>query len=151
MSQPHDVAVVIGSLRKASYNRKIAQAPIELAPARFKPEFVEIAQLPLCNQDYDEANPVEYAPFRERIARAAVVSASIAAIGGFGANHHLRQSLTYLDMPVLQRPEACIGKVQDLLDPVSGRLNNDATRDFLKKFVDRFAAWIERIVPCGAQ
>ena len=191
MTEPsYDVAVIIGSLRKASYNRRIAQALVELAPARLKLEIVEIAQLPLYSQDYDEANPAEYAPFRQRIARAAavlfvtpehnrsmpaalknaldvasrpwgqnkwagkpagVVSASIAAIGGFGANHHLRQSLTFLDMPTLQQPEAYIGKVQDLLDPASGKLNNDATREFLKKFVDRFAAWVERIVPSGKQ
>lgn len=188
MTEPHDVAVIIGSLRKASYNRKIAQVLIELAPARLKLEIVEIAQLPLYSQDYDEASPSEYAPFRERIASAAavlfvtpehnrsipaalknaldvasrpwgqnkwagkpagVVSASIAAIGGFGANHHLRQSLTFLDMPTLQQPEAYIGKVQDLLDPASGKLNNDATREFLKNFIDKFDAWIARVVPSG--
>ncbi|MBL0142478.1 MAG: NAD(P)H-dependent oxidoreductase [Betaproteobacteria bacterium] len=190
MNEPHDVAVIIGSLRKASYNRKIAQALAELAPARLKLEIVEIAQLPLYSQDYDEATPTEYAPFRERIARAdavlfvtpehnrsmpaalknaldvasrppgqnkwagkpaGVVTASIAAIGGFGANHHLRQSLTFLDMPTLQQPEAYIGKVQDLLDPANGKLNNDSTREFLRKFMDRFAAWIERVVPSDRQ
>ncbi|MGH8736994.1 MAG: NADPH-dependent FMN reductase [Burkholderiales bacterium] len=190
MTEPHDVAVIVGSLRKASYNRKIARILIELAPARLILEVVEIAHLPLYNQDYDDASPAEYAPFRQRIARAAavlfvtpehnrsmpaalknaldvasrpwgqskwggkpagVVTASIAAVGGFGANHHLRQALTYLDMPTLQQPEAYMGKVQDLLDPASGKLNNDGTREFLKKFVDSFAAWVERIVPSGRQ
>jgi chromate reductase len=72
----------------------------------------------------------------------AVVSVSPGAIGGFGANHHLRQSLVFLDVPVLQQPEAYMGGVADLLD-AEGRLANEATREFLRKFAGAFAAWIE--------
>jgi chromate reductase, NAD(P)H dehydrogenase (quinone) len=47
---------------------------------------------------------------------AAVVSASPGAMGGFGANHHLRQSLVFLDMPTLQQPETYVGGVDKLFD-----------------------------------
>jgi chromate reductase len=65
------------------------------------------------------------------------------AIGAFGANHHLRQSLVFLDMPALQQPEAYIGGAAKLFDD-SGMLVNDTTREFLQKFLQAFAQWIER-------
>jgi chromate reductase len=74
---------------------------------------------------------------------AAIVSVSPGAIGGFGANHHLRQSLVFLDMPALQQPEAYVGGAAALFDE-QGNLRNDATRDFLRSFLAAFAAWIER-------
>src|SRR6185295_12655888 len=74
---------------------------------------------------------------------AAVLSASPGAIGGFGANHHLRQSLVFLDMPVLQQPEAYLGHADKMID-ASGGFANDATRDFLTKFLGAFEAWIRK-------
>jgi chromate reductase, NAD(P)H dehydrogenase (quinone) len=74
---------------------------------------------------------------------AAVVSVTGGALGAFGANHHLRQSLVFLDMPALQQPEIYIGGAAKLFDE-QGRLTNDDTRALLKKFVDAFASWIER-------
>ena len=74
---------------------------------------------------------------------AAIISASPGAVGAFGANHHLRQSLVFLNMPVLQR-EAYIGGADKLLD-AAGKLANDSTRDFLTKYMQAFTAWIARI------
>jgi chromate reductase len=74
---------------------------------------------------------------------AAVASVSPGAYGGFGANHHLRQSLVFLDMPVLQQPELYLGNVGALLDE-SGKVTNDGTRELLRRFIEAFAAWIER-------
>lgn len=74
---------------------------------------------------------------------AAIISTSIGAIGGFGANHHLRQSLAFLDMPVMAQPEAYIGNAASLFDD-EGNLTNDATRDFLTKFGKAFTAFIEK-------
>ena len=74
---------------------------------------------------------------------AAVVSVSTGAIGGFGANHHLRQSLVFLDMPTLQQPEAYIGHASGLFDE-EGELINEGTREFLGKFMQAFAAWVEQ-------
>lgn len=74
---------------------------------------------------------------------AAIVSVSPGAIGGFGANHHLRQSLVFLDMPTLQQPEAYIGGADKLLDS-HGALANEGTRDFLSRYMQTFAVWCER-------
>lgn len=73
----------------------------------------------------------------------AVVSVSPGAIGAFGANHHLRQSLVFLNVPSMQQPEAYIGGAASLFDP-QGRLINDNTRDFLRKFMEAFAGWVHK-------
>ena len=71
----------------------------------------------------------------------AVVSVSPGAIGGFGANHHLRQSLVFLEMPCLQQ-EAYIGHAAKLFDD-KGNLANEDTRAFFGKIMQAFGAWIE--------
>lgn len=71
----------------------------------------------------------------------AVVSASPSSIGGFGANHHLRQALVFLNVPVLQQPEAYIGHVDKLFDD-RGALTSQSTRHFLAQFMSRFDAWV---------
>ncbi len=74
---------------------------------------------------------------------AAVVSASPGALGAFGANHHLRQAFVFLDMPVMQQPEAYIGGVDKLFDE-AGRLTADSTRSLLEKYLQTYASWVER-------
>lgn len=74
---------------------------------------------------------------------AAIVSVSPGALAAFGANHHLRQPLVFLNMPTMQQPEAYIGNVADLLDD-DGRLKKDDTNAFLKSFTDAFAKWIDK-------
>jgi chromate reductase len=74
---------------------------------------------------------------------AAVVSVSPGAIGGFGANHHLRQSLVFLDMPPMQQPEAYVGGANGLFDK-NGGLVKEETAKFLKTVGESFAAWIEK-------
>jgi chromate reductase len=73
---------------------------------------------------------------------AAVISVSPGAIGGFGANHHLRQSLVFLNVPAMQQPEAYIGGAARLFAP-DGTVANEETREFLKKFMEAFGAWAE--------
>jgi chromate reductase, NAD(P)H dehydrogenase (quinone) len=174
-----NVAVLVGSLRKGSYNRLAAQALASLAPEGLHLEIIEIRDLPLYN-----APPAAWTAFRDKIkladavlfvtpeynrsvpgvlknaidvgsrpygqnvwARkpAAIMSVSPGAIGGFGANHHLRQSLVFLDMPILQQPEAYIGHAATLFAE-DGKLSNDATKAFFKSFIDAFAALIERAI-----
>ena len=181
MSTPRRVAVIVGSLRKESLNRKMALALAALAPPSLQFEIVEIGQLPLYNQDDDEHPNAAVVAFRQRVAAAdallfvtpeynrsvpgvlknaidigsrpygksvwngkpgAVVSVSPGAIGGFGANHHLRQSLVFLNVPMLNQPEAYIGHAGALFD-ASGALANDATRDFLKQFLEAYAHWVQ--------
>jgi len=74
---------------------------------------------------------------------AAIVSVSPGAISAFGANHHLRQCLTFLNMPCLQQPEMYIGNVTKILDE-NGNINSDGTNELCKKFVQAFENWIEK-------
>jgi chromate reductase len=74
---------------------------------------------------------------------AAVLSVSPGNMGAFGANHHLRQSLVFLDMPTLQQPEAYIGGADKLIDG-DGRVIQAATQAFLARFGQSFEAWIRR-------
>ena len=76
----------------------------------------------------------------------AIVTASPGGIGGFGANHHLRQSMVFLNVPLLQQPEMYVGHVDKLFGPDGKLANNDGTREFLRKFLDAFAAWIGTVV-----
>jgi len=181
MSTTRDVAVFVGSLRKESFNRKLANALIAMAPAPLKLEIVEISQLPLYNQDDDTNPPAASAAFKARVQKAnavlfltpeynrsvpgvlknaidiasrpygksawdgkpgAVISLSPGAIGGFGANHHLRQSLVFLNVPAMPQPEAYIGNAAKLFDE-KGDLIDESVRDFVFRFLSAFAQWIE--------
>ena len=183
MAQSRDVAVLVGSLRRESFTRRVAVALGKLAPPTLKLEIVEIGDLPLYNQDLETAEPpAPWTRFRDRLRAAeavlfatpeynrsvpavlknaidvgsrpygksvfggkpaAVVSVSPGALGAFGANHHLRQSLVFLDMPTLQQPEVYLGGAATLVDE-QGNITNDGTREFLTKFMATFASWIEQ-------
>lgn len=71
-----------------------------------------------------------------------VVSVSIGNISGFGANHHLRQSLVFVNVPTMAQPEAYIGDASGLFDD-SGNLTNESTKEFLRTFIEAFAQWVE--------
>jgi chromate reductase, NAD(P)H dehydrogenase (quinone) len=182
MTATANVAVLVGSLRKESLNRKMANAVIALNAAPLNFQLMDIGNLPLYNEDLDKENPPgAWLAFRQQIKAVdavlfftpeynrsvpgvlknaldvgsrpygksswdakptAVISVSPGPIGAFGANQHLRQSFVFLNMPVMQQPEAYIGGAANLFD-VEGKLTNDSTRDFLKKFVQAFAMWIE--------
>jgi chromate reductase len=184
MASSRTVAVLIGSLRKDSLNRKVANALIELAPKSLALEIIDIGQLQLFNQDLEQTPPKEWTEFKDKVRAkdallfvtpeynrsvpgvlknaidvasrpygqsvwkgkpGAVVTAVGGAIGGFGANHHLRQSMVFLDVPMMQQPEAYVGGADKLFD-ASGKLTVDATREFLTKFMVAFESWIERIL-----
>lgn len=181
MATNRDVAVIVGSLRKESFNRKIARALPALAPAQLKLDMVEIGQLPLYNEDHELDVPAAYTAFRQRIDSAdavlfatpeynrsvpgvlknaldvasrpygqnswagkpaAIISATPGALGAFGANHHLRQSLVFLDVPTMQQPEVYLAKINESLD--GDGQPNDSLQKLLKKFMQAFAVWIDR-------
>ncbi|MEO8302691.1 MAG: NAD(P)H-dependent oxidoreductase [Betaproteobacteria bacterium] len=75
----------------------------------------------------------------------AIISVSPGALGAFGANHHLRQSLVFLNVPTMPQPEAYIGNAASLFDD-KGALVSDGTRTFLGKYLQAFANWIEHNV-----
>jgi chromate reductase, NAD(P)H dehydrogenase (quinone) len=72
----------------------------------------------------------------------AIVSVSIGNISGFGANHHLRQSLTFVNVPTMAQPEAYIGDAGGLFDE-NGNLTNDSTKKFLQSFMEAFENWVK--------
>jgi chromate reductase len=73
----------------------------------------------------------------------AVASVSPGAIGAFGANHHLRQSLMFLNVRAMQQPEAYIGGAAELFDD-KGSVKEETTREFMQKFMSAFADWVNR-------
>lgn len=183
MPKTRSVAVVVGSLRKDSVNRKVAHALAALTPGlAFR--VVEIGDLPHFDQDLEATPPAAWVRFRKEIAASdavlfvtpeynrsvpgvlknaidvgsrpygqsvwngkpgAVISVSPGAVGGFGANHHLRQSLAFLNVPTLQQPEAYIGGAFSLFDE-KGDLASPGTADFLRAFGAAFSAWIATIL-----
>lgn len=176
------IGIVVGSLRKESFSRKIAKNIAKLFPEGYETKFIEIGHLPLYNEEYDGNPPEEYVSFRQTVSGvdavlfvtpeynrsvpgvlknaldvgsrpygesvwnakpAAIVSQSISNLSGFGANHHLRQSLTFLNMPVVQQPEVYLANSQDLVDD-NGNINNEQTVQFLQSFVDAFVDLINK-------
>lgn len=74
----------------------------------------------------------------------AVISVSPGKSGAFGANHHLRQVMTCLDIYTMQQPEAYIGNVDSIFDS-KGNIQGDSTRAFLKGIADSFGQWVNRL------
>lgn len=60
--------VIVGSIRKNSYSKGVADAIVAGLPEDAEVTYLNIAKLPLYNQDYDEASPVEYTEFRNAVA-----------------------------------------------------------------------------------
>ncbi|MBS1708249.1 MAG: NAD(P)H-dependent oxidoreductase [Armatimonadetes bacterium] len=174
------VAVIVGSLRRNSFSSLVAGALASVAPERLSFETVEIGNLPLFNQDLEEAPPAAWVEFREKVKSAdavlfvtpeynrsvpgalknaidvgsrpyghsvfngkpaLVVSQSPGAISGFGANHHLRQSLAFLNMKVMGQPEVYIAHTHTLFDE-SGAFVKDEARQFLASVMSAFDEWI---------
>ncbi len=178
--EKYKIAVIVGSLRKESFNLKTAKAMMAMAPESLSMELLDISGLPWFNQDLEENPPEEWVALRKKIREAdgllfltpeynrsvpgvlknaldvgsrpygenswdakpaAVVSVSIGAISGFGANHHLRQSLVFVNVPTMPQPEAYIGGAAELFDE-NGKLTNDSTRKFLKTYLEAFEKWV---------
>jgi chromate reductase len=75
---------------------------------------------------------------------AGVVSVTPGAMGGFGANHHLRQSLVFLNMPAMPQPEAYVGNAGDLVaDDFSVKV--ESTRTFLANYMKAFEAFVAKL------
>jgi len=180
-----DVAVLVGSLRKDSFNRRLAHALQSLAPASLALSQVDIGALPLYNADLEADVPAPWAALRARLRKAdaylfvtpeynrsvpgvlknaidvgsrpsgqsswaggkpgAVISVSPGLIGGFGANHHLRQSLVFLNVIPMQQPEAYVSGADKLFE--GDQLVNPTTREFLTKYLHSFAEFVERLAP----
>lgn len=77
---------------------------------------------------------------------AAVITVSPGAIGGFGANHHLRQYCVFLNMPMMQQPEAYLGQVKPDSFDADGRLKDGPLKDLVTSLSDAFADWVDLIL-----
>jgi chromate reductase len=176
----YKIAVIVGSLRKESFNLKTAKAAIAVAPENLTFDILDIGNLQMFNEDLEATPPKEWTIFRDQIRAAdgllfltpeynrsvpgvlknaldvgsrpygqnsfdgkpgAVISVSIGNISGFGANHHLRQSLVFVNVPTMAQPEAYIGDAGKLFNDI-GELTNDSTKKFLTDFMEKFAKWV---------
>jgi len=181
----HKIAIVVGSLRQGSINRRVARSICSFASDMLDCTVVEIGDLPLYNQD-NEANPPDSVRrFRAQIAEAdgvlfctpeynrgvpgalknaidvgsrpygssvwdkkpcAIVTASPGGVGGFGANHQLRQLCVFLNMPVMQQPEAYLGGVTDDKFDEAGCLKEGPLKNVIMQLAAAFSGWVDLIV-----
>jgi chromate reductase len=181
----YKIAIIVGSLRKDSINRKVARSICGLRGDNLDCSMIEIGDLPLYNQDLDSNPPEQWTRFRQQIAAAdgvlfcspeynrgipgvlknaidvgsrpygqsvfdkkpaAIVTASPGSIGGFGSNHQIRQACVFLNMPVMQQPEAYLGHVSaDQFDD-DGCLKDGPLKDIVMGLAGAFANWVDIIV-----
>jgi chromate reductase len=180
----YKIAILVGSLRKDSLNRKVAQSICAIRGDNLQCSIVEIGDLPLYNQEYDGNSPSEYERFRDEIRQAdgvlfvspeynrgipgvlknaidvgsrpygksvfngkpaAIVTASPGSIGGFGANHQIRQAAVFLNMPVMQQPEAYLGHVTDDSFDADGCLKEGPLKELVTKLAHAFHDWVDLI------
>jgi chromate reductase, NAD(P)H dehydrogenase (quinone) len=180
----YKIAIIVGSLREASLNRKMARAICAMRGDNLDCSILEIGELPLYNQDFDSKPPEQWRRFRDQVAAAdgilfvspeynrgipgvlknaidvgsrpygesvfdkkpaAIVTVSPGAIGGFGANHQIRQACVFLNMPVMQQPEAYLGHVTDDSFDESGSLKDGPLKELVTTLAHAFHDWVEMI------
>jgi chromate reductase len=144
--------VEIGDL--ALYNEDLDADPP--APwTRLRTEIATVQAVLICTPEYNRSIPACLKNALDVGSRPAgknvwngkptgIVSVTPYKLGAFGANHHVRQSLVFLNMPAMAQPEAYIGGAADLFDD-QGRLTNDDTRKFLTKFITAFEDFARRL------
>jgi len=75
---------------------------------------------------------------------AAIMGASIGAIGTGRAQYHLRQMMVFLNMFPINQPEVMIGNASERFD-AQGNLTDEATREFIRQLLKSLVAWTRRI------
>jgi chromate reductase, NAD(P)H dehydrogenase (quinone) len=182
---PHKIAIIVGSLREGSINRKIARSICALRNDNLDCSMIEIGDLPLYNSDLDENPPAQWTRFRDQVGSAdgvlfvspeynrgipgvlknaidvgsrpygksvfdkkpaAIITASPGSIGGFGSNHQIRQAAVFLNMPVMQQPEAYLGHVSDDAFDESGCLKDGPLKGLVTVLAHAFSGWVETIL-----
>src|SRR3954467_10970081 len=179
------IAIIVGSLREGSINRKVARSICGLRGDNLDCSMIAIGDLPLYNQDLDANPPEQWVRFRQQIAGAdgrlfcspeynrggpgvlknaidvgsrpygqsvfdkkpaAIVTASPGSIGGFGANHQIRQAGVFLNMPMMQQPEAYLGHVSDDSFDETGCLNEGPLKGLIETLAHAFHDWVDMIL-----
>ena len=180
----YKIAIIVGSLREGSLNRKMARSICAIRDDNLDCSMVEIGDLPLYNQDLDNNPPEQWVRFRDQVRPAdgvlfvspeynrgipgvlknaidvgsrpyghsvfdkkpaAIVTVSPGAIGGFGANHQVRQSCVFLNMPVMQQPEAYLGHVSDDSFDANGQLKDGPLKELVTSLAHAFHDWVDMI------
>ena len=178
------IAIIVGSLREGSINRKVARSICALRNDNLNCSMVEIGDLPLYNQDLDGNPPEQWTRFRQQVGAAdgvlfcspeynrgipgvlknaidvgsrpygqsvfdkkpaAIVTASPGSIGGFGANHQIRQAGVFLNMPMMQQPEAYLGHVTDDNFDAEGKLKEGPLKGLIETLAHAFHDWVHMI------
>jgi chromate reductase len=181
---PYKIAILVGSLREGSINRKVARSICSIRGDNLDCNIIDIGSLPLYNQDHDANPPPEYVRFREQVGQAdgvlfvspeynrgipgvlknaidvgsrpygqsvfdkkpaAIVTASPGGIGGFGANHQIRQAAVFLNMPVMAQPEAYLGHVTDDSFDADGKLKEGPLKELVTGLAHAFHDWVDVI------
>jgi chromate reductase len=181
----YKIAIIVGSLREGSINRKVARSICGLRNDNLDCSMIQIGDLPLYNQDLDANPPEQWVRFRTQIAEAdgvlfcspeynrgipgvlknaidvgsrpygqsvfdkkpgAIVTASPGSIGGFGANHQIRQAAVFLNMPIMQQPEAYLGHVTDDSFDASGCLKEGPLKEIITGLAHAFHDWVDMIL-----
>ena len=147
------VFINIGDLELYNQDLDDEGTPTE-AWTRFREEVKQVDGVMFVTPEYNRSVPavlknaldVGSRPYGESVwdkKPGLVVSVSPGAISGFGANHHLRQSLVFLNVPTLQQPEAYVGGITNLIGE-DGRII-DCTVGFLQSIVDAYVDFFNRL------
>lgn len=132
-----DLETPLPPMEWVAYRKKIKQADGVLF---ITPEYNRSVPAVLKN-----AIDIGSAPHEENVYKgipAAIISMSPGSMGAFGANHHLRQSLVFLDMPTMQQPEAYISYSEQLFGN-DGTIIRKNTSAYLMEFMQAFERWIK--------
>lgn len=150
-----DCAMVeIGDL--GLYNQDLENDPPQ-SWLRFKRQIAEADGILFCTPEYNRGVPgvlknaidIGSRPYGQSVWKgkpAAIVSASPGGIGGFGANHQLRQACVFLDMPVMQQPEAYLGHVTDDSFGPDGLVKDGPLKELLEKLAHAYHDWVDTIL-----
>ena len=175
-----NVIALSGSLRKESYTTRLLKAFGSSAPGEVNFKLLNIGNLPMINQDLEDALPSAVQELHQSIEQAdaflfgtpeynrsyspviknaidwgsrpegrnawngkpgAIVGCSPYTLGAFGAVHHLRQVLTYVNVPTLQQPEFYLSNAADMMDD-AGKITDQKTQQLMQDF---WAAFVELI------
>jgi chromate reductase len=177
------ITIIVGSLRRESINKKLAEALTKLAKPGTQFTFARIDDVPLFNQDLEANVPAPVTRLKKEIEDAdallvvtpeynrgipgplknaidwasrpygkssffgkpaAIIGASGGAVGTAAAQQQLRALMVNQDTALMGLPEAYIQFTPGLVDD-AGNITKDDTRKFLQGFMDKFAAWIDRV------
>jgi chromate reductase len=178
------IGILVGSLRKESYSKKVALKVSDLLAEEFKIKFIELSELTMYNQDVDTENdtPKSWVSFRKEVQSVdavlfvtpeynrsippvlknaldigsrpygesawskkpgGIISVSPSQMGGIAANHALRQAVVFLDIYMMQQPEAYFSNAGHVIDE-NGNITDERSNELLQKFANSFIKWVSK-------